>query len=138
MRKALTRVKPPEETAVLDALYNVIRDFEDNKSMADFINKFLTKSERLVVGRRILIANLLLKGHTYFEINDKLNVSPNTIARVKIWLDSEFPDYEKILEKESSHGNKSKIYKRTEPFSLKHLKKKYPLHFLLLSLIEKK
>ena len=138
MRKALGRVKATEEAAIIEALHNVILDLRDDKSMVDFINKFLTKSERLVVGRRILIANLLLNGHTYFEINNRLSVSPNTITRVKTWLNSEFPDYEKILRAEAPQDNKSQIYDRTQPFSFEHLKKKYPIHFLLFSLIEKK
>ena len=98
-----------------------------------FLKELLTPSERIMVGRRIWIARLLLSGHTHAEIGEKLEVGPNTIVKVEKWLKKKMPGYRLAIK-----GLETELDKRTEqqyiygnPFSFRALKKKYPIHFLL-------
>lgn len=86
-----------------------------------------------MLGRRLLIARLLLKGETYDAVRQRLGVGYATISRIERWLEDEFPGYEQALA-----GVEKEIDKRAvraeikdNPFSYAALKKKYPLHFLL-------
>jgi uncharacterized protein YerC len=100
-----------------------------------FINDILTESEQITIGRRLLIANLVLTGHTYAEIHNQLGVSPNTFSRIRQWLTGKFQDYDNTL-KDSSliRTNKKATYVKVAPFSFAHLQKNFPMHFLLFSL----
>lgn len=57
------------------------------------IVRLLTEREKIALGRRILIAQAILSGKTRFEINDRLQVSPNTFAQMNRWLENEFSEY---------------------------------------------
>ena len=102
------------------------------------ITQLLTKKERIIIGRRILIAQAILAGKTRYEIQNHMKISPNTFTQVKQWLESEFLDYvpsTKTATPSSCMKNKPKIT-RVEPFSYEAIKRKYPAHFLLFSLVE--
>lgn len=98
------------------------------------ITRLLTQKERITIGRRILIAQAILAGKTRYEINNHIQISPNTFTQIKRWLESEFPDYISAHKRTLSETKVQKV--RIEPFSYEHLKKKYPAHFLLFSLVE--
>jgi len=113
--------------------------------MKKFLRDLLTESERIMVGRRIVIASKLLKKESYDDIIFDLKVGADTIFRVHKWLKDEVKGYEKAIEKFE------KIVKdREEKFNRKRkeiddyymnpfgrLKKRYPLHFLLYNLFDK-
>ena len=112
----------------LKAFHQCIR--EDVSSLGNL----LTHQEKIKIGRRILIAQAIVAGKTRFEINNHLSVSPNTFRQIRKWLESEFYEYS------SAHNltphKKKRAPEHTELLSYKHLKKKYPAHFLLFSLVE--
>lgn len=95
----------------------------------------LTTNERITVGRRILIANAILAGKTRMEINNHIHVSPNTFTQISNWLRSESNGYTSAYKQDKRYGP-DYTPKRTEPFSYEDLKRRYPAHFLLFSLIE--
>lgn len=131
-----------EIASALAALHKSGETFAQNEGTLSFIDTVLTEGEQIVIGRRILIAQLILQGFTYYEINDRLQVSPNTFSKVRKWLASQMPNYETVLKEVSSaQAEKAaqrdkRTKQRIEPFSLAALKKKYPMHFLLLNLID--
>lgn len=136
--------------------YNQLTDFEKKKFLGEFydmisllrtrdeVKKFfkdlLTLSEVVMISRRIQIAKMLIGGLSYEEIRKELKVGSNTINQVERWLNNGFGGYKEIIKR---HGKeKSKKSKITEkmpaaPFSLPHIRRKYPLHFLLLNLLAK-
>jgi Trp operon repressor len=134
MRKKLERIKPAEKAATKAALSATIKRLDNNAE--DFINNLLTERERITIGRRTLIANLILSGYTQMEINQRLSVSPNTYTKIKRWLDSALPNFESTNEIERGKINsQAKIAtSRIDPLSLAAMEKKYPLHFLLFTL----
>jgi uncharacterized protein YerC len=124
-----------QRIATLDALYTAAGAVKGRADMKLFLRDLLTESERIMLGRRILIARYLLSGVTYDHIVDQMHVSNRTVANVERWLDDQFPGYEKaIRELNDAYAKRSK--KRDDAYmfatsAMFRLKKKYPIHFLL-------
>jgi uncharacterized protein YerC len=130
MKKRIDQLTEREKIETLDMLYTAAGSVKGRDATKAFLKDLLTPSEKIMLGRRIWIARLLLQGHTQAEIGERLQVGPNTIWRVQRWLHDQLPGYEeaiKGLEKELE----SRKNTRNDYFSLSSLKKKYPLHFLL-------
>ncbi len=98
----------------------------------DQLAGLLTRSEKIKIGRRLLIAQAILAGKTRMEINIKLSVSPNTFAQINRWLEDEFSTYTSAYTPQKM--NRKYVSKYIKPFSYEHLKRNYPAHFLLFSL----
>lgn len=137
MRREINKIKEGEKTATLEALYQAADRVRGDKAATQFINEILTESEKITIGRRILIANLILKGHKQSEIHNMLSVSPNTFSRIRQWLSGRFVDYDKTLKNTAKPEKKKKTYKKIEPFTFEHLKRNYPMHCLLFTLSKK-
>jgi len=134
--KVRAREIPKEQRIVtLDALYTAAASVRGRADMKLFLRDLLTESERIMLGRRILIARYLLSKRTYRDIIDELKVSHTTIGKVERWLEDQFPGYEKAIgemEREFEKRNAKRIDKQMYATSaLYRLKKKYPIHFLL-------
>lgn len=99
------------------------------------ILSLLTPKEKIMLGRRLLLAQGIIAGKTRFELNNLIRVSPNTFAQINRWLESELGTYTPAQEAKKTDKRSTSRYVR--PFSYEHLKKKYPMHFLLFSMIEK-
>jgi uncharacterized protein YerC len=117
----------------LDYLYTAVGSVHGRDGMKSFLKDLLTPSERIMLGRRIWIARLLLAGHSQREIGERLKVGPNTVSKVEQWLHDQFPGYETAitgLEKElDTRAVRRESF--ADPLSFAALKRKYPLHFLL-------
>lgn len=109
-----------------------------NPSNLQNVGQILTKSERVMIGRRLLIAQAILTGKTRRELQIELGISPNTFAQVNRWLEEEFKEYDAftVSKKMDSASNRSGRSKYVQPFSYEHLKRSYPAHFLLFSIAE--
>ena len=121
-----------EETIVtLDTLYTAASAVRGRDAVKLFLRDLLTPSERIMLGRRIIIARMLMSRTSHEEIGERLRVSSATIGRVHRWLKDQLPGFEqavKGMEKEFEKRNEKKLYATS---MLYRLKKKYPLHFLL-------
>ncbi len=134
------KVRPKELSAeqrieVLDALYTAAGSIKGRAAMKLFLKDLLTESERIMLGRRILIARKLIAGEAFEEINDELHVGKDTVWKVGRWLHDQLPGYEKAIEGLQQELDRRKKV-RNEKYlyatsALYRLKKKYPLHFLL-------
>jgi TrpR-related protein YerC/YecD len=133
------RVKNKDRTKYLDTLYTAVASLKSREEVKNFLRDLLTESERIMLGRRILIAKNLLENKTYDQIVEELHVGLDTITRVHKWLEDEFDGYERVLrnlEKEFESRFKRKSGESyAEPFSFSWLRKKYPLYFLLFNLL---
>ena len=131
MKKKKSDLTEQEYMETIDMLYTAAGSIKDRNSAKAFLRDLLTPSERIMLGRRIWIARLLLSGYSQAEIGEKLQVGPNTIWKVERWLRDQMPGYETVikeLEKELKHRNNRKPL---STFTFKKLKQKFPLHFLL-------
>lgn len=130
-----------EKIKYLDALYTASSVLKTREDMKKFLRDLLTESERIMIGRRIVIAHKLLQDEGYDQIAAELKTGKDTIMRVHRWLQDETKGYEKaiekfqkILEQREEKLNRSE-YEFNHPFA--RLKRKYPLHFLLFNLFDK-
>lgn len=135
--------------------YNQLSDFEKKKFLGEFytmvsllrgrdeVKKFfkdlLTLSEVVMISRRIQVAKMLLEGFGYEEIRKQLKVGKTTISQVEKWLNNGFGGYKEIIKRYRKKGVKWKADGLPAvPFSWQAIKKKYPLHFLLINILNKK
>ena len=91
------RVKNKDRTKYLDTLYTAVASLKSREEVKNFLRDLLTESERIMLGRRILIAKNLLENKTYDQIVEELHVGLDTITRVHKWLEDEFDGYERVL-----------------------------------------
>jgi uncharacterized protein YerC len=130
MKKRKADLSEKEVMRTLDALYTAAGSLWGRAAMKLFLRDMLTESERLMCGRRILIARQLLAGRTYDEIQKSMGTAVRTISKVQRWLNDEFPGYEEAVrgleraqERRASRAEANRLWRS--------LKRKYPLHFLL-------
>jgi len=124
----------------LDALYTTASVLKGREAMKGFLRDLLTESERIMLGRRILIARMLLSGNSYDDIAQELGVGYDTVSRVGRWLSDQMPGYEHAIEEMEKEFDrreeKRRIGRMYHDQSLSgviaRLKKKYPIHFLLM------
>ena len=134
------KVQKRDKIKYLDALYTSVSLIRGRDEVKNFLSDLLTESERIMLGRRIIIAQKLLKEESYEQIARDLGVGTDTINRVHRWLADEANGYEQVvkkLEKELDARQEKINSKYIDPFSFKGLRKRYPLHFFLLNLFEK-
>ncbi len=124
----------------LGEFYDMISLLQNREEVKKFFKDLLTLSEVVMISRRIQIAKMLLGGQSYENIRKDLKVGSNTVNQVEKWLNNGFGGYKEIIKRHSKEKTKnSKITKNipAAPFSLRHIRRKYPLHFLLLNLLAK-
>lgn len=124
----------------LDILWTSIAGLETREEVKAFFKDLLSESEAIMLGRRILVAKLLLEGKKYEEIIQDLRVGDDTIGKVQRWLTSGFGGYERVIKNfEQALKRRSDIERsrNVQPYSFEWLKRKYPLHFLLFNIMDK-
>ena len=132
------KIDKNDKIKYLDVLYTAVSSLSSKEEIKNFLKDLLTESERIMLGRRILIAQKLLEGQSYQQIMDEMKVGPDTIMRVHRWLEDDRGGYEKAI-KELEKTFKSRITRRHDHFpatSFGQLKKKYPMHFFLFNLFD--
>src|SRR3989344_2983997 len=125
------KLSDAERVEILDALYTAAGTVHGREAMKLFLRDLLTESERIMLGRRILVARKLLAGEPVTTVAHDMKVGYDTIYKIERWLRDQFPGYEravKEMEKEFEKRQEKKLYATS---TLYRLKKKYPLHFLL-------
>ena len=131
MKVRAKELSEEQRIETLDALYTAAGTVRGRDAMKLFLRDLLTESERIMLGRRIIIARKLIAGTVCDDIATEMRVGYDTIYRIQRWLDDQLPGYEKViaeLEKELDKRQAKKLYATS---AIVRLKKKYPLHFLL-------
>lgn len=136
MKKRLHELSDKEKMVTLDTLYTAAGSLHGRSAVKTFLRDLLTPSERIMLGRRIIIARMLMAGQTYRQVADRLGMGIDTVHRVQKLLYDQIPGYEqavKGVEKEADRRRYGKMYAdESWKGSLARLKRKYPLHFLLV------
>jgi len=132
MKVKAKELSEKERMRTLDALYTAVSAVQGRNATKLFLRDLLTESERIMLGRRIIIAKQLLQGASYQDISTNLGVGPDTIYRVQRWLHDQCPGYENAIAEMEKIYEKRQEKKRYAQSSLYRLKKKYPLYFVLV------
>jgi len=90
-------LQPEVKDKIHQLLVECVASCHDQNTAGNFIDVLLTKTEKLMIGKRIAIALMLIKNHTPAEIDEKLKVSQTTVYTVKTWLDEKGKEYRQLI-----------------------------------------
>ncbi len=131
MKKRMNELSEKERIATLDALYTAASVVRGRTAMKAFLRDLLTESERVMLGRRILIARLLLQNETRDSIRARTGAGYQTIDRVRHWLEDQIPGYEDVIREMEEEFGRREFKRKYAKSMLFRFKRRYPLHFLL-------
>jgi len=86
------------EERILDLFWTSLSSLSTKQKVALFLNDLLTQTEKIMLSKRLAIAFMLMKGHGYPTINDRLKVSDPTIWNVKTGLSLRGKGYKMAIE----------------------------------------
>lgn len=120
-----------ERRAMEEMLLRPFSKFGLSKKGQEFLKELLTKSEFLMLSRRIQIARMLLGGATIARIQSVLHASPITIALVDRWLEGKFHHYRSVL----PPMKRITVHRPYERMTFNALRRNYPGQFALLDVL---
>ncbi len=128
-----------ERKKYLGEFYSMVSLLKNRDEVKNFFKDLLTLSEVVMISRRIQVAKMLLGGKSYEDIRKELKVGSNNISQVEKWLNNGFGGYREIIKRHKVAEGKGqkKDFSKITPYSGEWVRKKYPLHFLLVNLLKK-
>ena len=120
----IKKLSKKEQNELFISFAKVLSNIKNSVEAANFIRDLFSKSEALMLARRLQIARLSQEGLTYVQIRKAMKVSQTTIAKVQMWLNS-YGDGLRTIFKRSKNKTKTS----DSILSWQHLKKKYPMYF---------
>ena len=136
MKRKPQELTKEEMITTLDSLYTAASSIKGRDAVKLFLRDLLTPSERIMLGRRIIIARMLIAGKSYEEIGEQLRVGSATIGRVQRWLLDQFPGFENAIKEMEREFDRRKT--RGPLISYAYMRRKYLLYFLLFPGLKKK
>lgn len=85
------------EEEMFDVFWQSVASVKNKKEAEKFFSELLTKTERVMLAKRLAIAVLLIRRYKYDQIKSLLKVSSCTISRVRGWLESEGEGYRFVI-----------------------------------------
>ncbi len=128
-------ISKKEKNELLNELYSIVNQLNTKEQIVNFFKDILTKSEEVMLARRIRIARMLLKGESCIQISRKLKTGFDTITKVQKWLKDGLGDYVKSLDKISKKIEQKN--KDIDTNSLQGLANRFPLYFGLTNAVVK-
>jgi len=71
---------------LMDIFCEILHRLKTKGTIRNFLKDLLNRQERVMLVRRLMVAEMLLDGCTYREIMGRLHCGTSTIARVERWL----------------------------------------------------
>lgn len=130
-----TKLDRSDVEKILYKLCLAICSTKDTREAAEFIRDLLSHQEAEMIAKRLMIAELILSGESYGDINRKLKVSNGTIARVQEWLKISGDGYRKVI-KRTKDIRFSKVNNGKSISEWNSIKKRYPIYFWPQLLLE--
>lgn len=120
----------------LEALFTSCRSASE---LSCLLRGLFSQDERVMLARRLRIARLLLERKPHLEIAAELKVGLDTVNRVRRWLERERSTYHIIVERERRQKVrrvKASRARQAPPFSWQGFRRRFPLEFWPLDLME--
>lgn len=137
------KVSPQQQREYIDRLSDIVANLRTKKEAGFFLERLLTDGEVVMLVRRLQIAEMLVGGLTYEQIQRKLKVGKSTILNVDRWLTDAAYEYRLIrehqreveLSKKQAQKHREKRHREsTMPGTLKHLLR-HDSRFIVLRLL---
>lgn len=113
------------EERILDLFWTSLSSLSTKQKVALFLDDLLTSTEKLMLSKRLAIAFMLMKGHGYPAINDRLKVSDPTIWNVKTNLSLRGKGYKMAIEQIMSKEKWEKFWQDLDNFFQEILPPRY-------------
>lgn len=84
---------------ITDSFLFVLTDIKDKGSMAQFLDSFLSKTEKLMFAKRLALIYLLNEGIEETKISEILKTTLANVSRMKLKLESKNTGYQQALAK---------------------------------------
>ena len=90
----------PAETRkeIMDALIRTLTKIDNDRLLARFLDDLLTTTEKLMLGKRLMVAVLLQKGYSYGAVCRVLKMSKTTVHIIQRDLFRSGEGYKKIFD----------------------------------------
>lgn len=95
-------------------LWWILTDIKDKKEMSGFLNDLFTRTEKIMLAKRLAMAALILRGWHWREICDFLHVSSATVMRMKAWLEDGGLGFKKAAQRLEKKERWEDFWKRVE------------------------
>ena len=102
---------------------DLISSLQRLSEVEGFFNDFLTKEEKIMLGKRLMLHLMLEKGYKTGEISSALSISPETVRIHKLVWNNSNPLYKKLLSKIAQKDKNKEFWKKVEE-KLKKRKKR--------------
>lgn len=134
----IPKLTKKERQELLIALCEALTSIHKKEEAAQFLADLLSPQELEMLAKRLEIARLLVKGHTYDLIRKILKVSHNTIARVNAWLTLSGSGFRLVIErtKRKEIDYEKELDEKYDPYSWYNIKRRYSMYFLPELIIE--
>ena len=87
------------EKELLDSLSYIIKELKTKEDVDKFISSALTKTERLMIAKRVLTAFLLQNNIEDKKISTTLKLTAATITRLKMWINLNRAGFDLVFKK---------------------------------------
>ena len=92
----------------------IIVSFKTDQETSSFLNEFLTKEEKMMLGKRLALYMMLYKGMTSKQIHDSLSMSFETIRWYKQVYENKPDTFKKEIEKLINREKSKELWKKIE------------------------
>lgn len=104
------------EERILDLFWTSLSSISTKENISIFLDDLLTPTEKLMLSKRLAIAFMLVKGHSYPVINEKLKVSDQTIWNVKANLTHRGKGYKMVIDQIMTREKWEKFWQDLDHF----------------------
>jgi TrpR-related protein YerC/YecD len=137
MAKRSKKMTKRESEELFYKLCVVVSETNKVEDAAKLLRDLLSFTEVEMIAKRIKIAEMLIEGMTYREINESLKTSNATIFKVQEWLNVSGDGYRKAVEKTKGRNIRNdKPLSTYDSSSWADLKRKLPAYFWPQILLE--
>ncbi|PJE67782.1 hypothetical protein COU95_00460 [Candidatus Shapirobacteria bacterium CG10_big_fil_rev_8_21_14_0_10_40_9] len=92
----------------------ILSSIGNEKEMTQFLGDLLTKTERMMLAKRLTIARLLIRGWKWSEICEFLKVSKATVNRMQHWLEGGGQGFRLAVKKLDRKENVEKFWQKVD------------------------
>lgn len=104
------------EDRILDLFWTSLSSLPTKQKVALFLDDLLTPTEKIMLSKRLAIAFMLMKGHNYPTINERLKVSDPTIWNVRTGLSLSGKGYKMVIKEIMNQEKWEKFWQNIDNF----------------------
>lgn len=93
------KIEPKIQKHTLDSFTLLLKDLDNVPDTEKFLTSILSETERLMIAKRIVAAFLLRHNIESEKIQDILKLTPATISRLKLWIQTHQEGFDVIFDK---------------------------------------